>query len=128
MKAKKITEAEIEKLKISYLPPRPTAPLKLGGLGYTSKDMREAFDKLSLFIIERFNELIDDIETESTDSIINTIQVGYGTGITLMEFLFAFANGQILSNIPMGEETLLEYLMRMRNDVDECMAALGIGD
>ena len=61
MNTEKITESEIEELKISSLPSRPTAPPSFGGKGYTAKEMKEAFDKLPLFIIERLNSLIDDI-------------------------------------------------------------------
>ncbi|MBQ8381341.1 MAG: hypothetical protein IJY18_05550 [Clostridia bacterium] len=61
MKTSKITESEIADLKISSLPTRPTAPASFGGRGYTAKDMKAAFDKLPLFIIERLNSVIDDI-------------------------------------------------------------------
>ena len=61
MTTSKITDSEIESLKISSLPTRPTAPTAFGGQGYTATEMKEAFDKLPLKIIEEFNALIDDI-------------------------------------------------------------------
>ena len=62
MNTQKITDSEISELKISSLPSRPTAPPSFGGRGYTAKEMKEAFDRLPLFIIERLNSLIDDVE------------------------------------------------------------------
>lgn len=126
MKANIITEDEIVNLKIASLPARPTAPTAYGGKGYTAKEMREAFDKLSLLIIERYNMLIDDIQAEGEDSIANSIQLG--SGISLMQFVLAFAEGSALAYIPMGDISLYQYLLRMRNDLDECMSALGIGE
>ena len=61
MNTEKITDSEIEQLKVASLPSRPTAPPSFGGRGYTAKEMKEAFDKLPLFIIGRLNSLIDDI-------------------------------------------------------------------
>ncbi len=63
MKAKPILTTEIDSLKISSLPSRPTAPSAFGGGGLSSKEMREAFDALSLFIINRYNNLLSDIES-----------------------------------------------------------------
>ena len=61
MTTSKIIDSEIESLKISSLPTRPTAPTAFGGKGYTATEMKEAFDNLPLKIIEKFNALIDDI-------------------------------------------------------------------
>ncbi len=63
MTTSKITDSEIESLKVASLPTRPTAPTAFGGKGYTATEMKEAFDKLPLKIIENFNALIDDIAT-----------------------------------------------------------------
>ncbi len=57
----KISASEISDLRISSLPLRPTASPQSGGSGYTAADMRAAFDRLPLFIIERLNSLIDDV-------------------------------------------------------------------
>ena len=89
MKAKKILDAEIDDLKISSLPTRPTAPTSFGGKGYTTSEMKEAFDRLPLYIIERFNELIDDIES-----------------------------GAVLENIKVDGTPLTDYIKTMREDID----------
>ena len=62
MNTKKIPDSEIESLKVASLPTRPTAPTAFGGKGYTATQMKEAFDKLPLRIIEEFNLLIDEIK------------------------------------------------------------------
>ncbi len=61
MNTQNISDAEIEELKISNLPTRPTAPEHYGGAGYTARDMKAAFDRLPLFIVERLNSLIEDV-------------------------------------------------------------------
>lgn len=62
MTTQKITDSEIEPLKVASLPTRPTAPTAFGGKGYTATEMKEAFDKLPLRIIKEFNSLIGEIE------------------------------------------------------------------
>lgn len=72
MTATKLTEAEMQPLRISSLPTRPTAPTAFGGKGYTSVQMKEAFDLLPNLIAERFNALIEDITSgELADSLPN---------------------------------------------------------
>ena len=68
MNTTKILDSEINDFKIASLPSRPTAPTAFGGKGYTSSEMKAAFDRLPLFIIERLNELIDDV-TELSEAI-----------------------------------------------------------
>ena len=60
MKAKKLTEAEMTPLRIASLPTRPTANSSFGSKGYTSTEMKEAFDLLPNLIAERLNALIED--------------------------------------------------------------------
>ena len=53
MNTKKLSEAEMAPLKIAALPTRPTAPTAYGGKGYSSIQMKEAFDKLPELIAAR---------------------------------------------------------------------------
>ena len=64
MNTKKITDGEIADLRVASLPTRPTAPFEFGGKGYTALQMKRAFDKLPVFIVERLNLLIDDISSD----------------------------------------------------------------
>lgn len=126
MKAQTILTEDIEALKVSSLPNRPTAPEEYGGVGFSAKQMKEAFDALPLYIIERFNELIDDIVTEGEDSISHVIKVGLGEEVSLYDFADWFYDGRILSFIPYGGTTLADFLDALRNDVDRCINELGI--
>ena len=62
MTTKKIPDSEIESLKVASLPTRPTAPTAFGGKGYSATEMKEAFDKLPLRIVDAFNLLVAEIE------------------------------------------------------------------
>ena len=62
MNTKKILDSEIEALSVASLPTRPTAPTAFGGSGYTATEMKAAFDRLPLRIIEGFNSLLSEIE------------------------------------------------------------------
>ncbi len=126
MKAQKITDEEIEQLKISNLPNRPTAPEEYGGAGYSAKEMKEAFDRLPLYVMEKYNDLVDDITAEGEDSVSNAIKIGLGEDITLRDFIDWFSDGRILSYIPAGGETLALYLASIRKDVDNCLDVLGL--
>ena len=63
MNTKKIYDSDIENLRVSSLPTRPTAPTAFGGKGYTATEMKAAFDMLPLYIKDSFNALVGDIES-----------------------------------------------------------------
>ena len=48
MTSKKITDADVAKLKVSSLPSRPTAPRSFGGAGFTAADIPEAVTALEI--------------------------------------------------------------------------------
>ena len=73
MKTTKIIEDEIKDLKVASLPTRPTADSAFGGKGYSASDMKAAFDKLPLFIISRFNSLLEDIFVPASISLIHSL-------------------------------------------------------
>lgn len=82
MKAKTILTTETDGLKISSLPSRPTAPKAFGGGGLSSSQMRAAFDALPLLIIERYNNLLSDIES---GELAASLVVDATDGTTLKE-------------------------------------------
>ena len=120
MKATKITSSEAEPLLIASLPTRPTAPSAFGGKGYTATEMKAAFDKLPLLIIERLNELIGDIED---GGICEAIPTGIDGAPTLSSLLSAFVNGTLASLIAYRDRTLTAYLESLRADVDMLIAS-----
>jgi hypothetical protein len=83
MKATKLTEAEMTPLRIASLPTRPTAHSSFGGKGYSSAEMKEAFDLLPNLIAERLNLFIDDV----LDGSLAEALVVNAEGETLAEVL-----------------------------------------
>ena len=72
MKSKIIKDSEVSSLKVSSLPTRPTASAAFGGKGYTASEMKAAFDRLPLRIIEGFNSLVEEIENGAVAELIAT--------------------------------------------------------
>lgn len=125
MNTTKILDSEISDLKIASLPSRPTAPASFGGKGFTASEMKEAFDKLSLFIIKRFNMLLDDIASYGEGSLCAEIPTGINENHTLADFFRDVTEGNLASYLSVGEETLYEMkerLKREKNETDEKIA------
>lgn len=126
MKTKRITDADISDLKISSLPTRPTAPQAFGGKGYTAQEMKEAFDKLPLFIIERLNTLIDDLTGEADKSVATAIKTGIADSHTLADLFSDIESGNFITYTAAPTGSLGEYLLKLRADIDTLAQALKI--
>lgn len=126
MKATTITENEIKNLKVASLPTRPTSPKSFGGNGYTATQMKEAFDKLPLFIIERFNALISDILDTGADSIAHEIATGIKSGHTLSDMFEDISNGSFLNYVMLDNISLLRHFIALRKDTDAILKRLGM--
>lgn len=126
MKTTKITDAEIADIKVSALPTRPTAPAAFGGKGYTASELKAAFDRLPLYIIERFNALIDDINGDEGGNIGDAIKTGIKDGHTLNELFSDIENGALLDYMAGPSGTLSEYLASIRADIDKIATRIGI--
>lgn len=125
MQSKKITEGEIANLKISSLPSRPTAPTSFGGRGYTATQMKEAFDKLPLFIIARLNRLIDDVCAEGEDSISTEIKTGIYDGHTLQKLFKDIENGEFGNYMEVFGTSLTDHLASIRDELDTIEKDMG---
>ena len=121
MNTTKITQSESEPLLIASLPTRPTAPSAFGGKGYTATEMKAAFDRLPLLIIEHFNSLIDDIEG---GDICAGIPTGISGATTLSELLKAFCDGRLASLIAYRDTTLTAYIEGLNNEVARLRALI----
>ena len=121
MNTKKITSAEITPIAISSLPTRPTAPAAFGGKGYTAAEMKAAFDKLPLLVIERFNELLDEIES-TEGSFSNSIPTGLGDGHTLGDMFRDIINGNFAGYIKVFGKSLTAELLEIKNTLAEIEA------
>lgn len=113
MKTEKITENEISELKISSLPTRPTSPTSYGGRGFTSNDMKAAFDRLPLFIIERLNSLIEDIAASPEESVCQSIKTGIDDTHTLAMLFADILSGVFCEYLSVGEESFSEWKARV---------------
>ena len=118
MKTTKITDDQIKDLKISSLPTRPTAPTSYGGLGYSSAQMKAIFDALPLFIIERFNSLLDDLASVGADSASASIPTGIKEGHTLAALFADVKNGNLASYLSVGGSSLLTAITDMSERLD----------
>ena len=125
MKATKILNSDIADIKISALPTRPTAPKSLGGKGYGAKEMKEAFDRLPLFIIKRYNDLIDDIASIGDDSLSGSIPTGIKDSHTLSQLFRDVTSGEFASYCMVLGESLATHLIEMRAEIDSLKARLG---
>lgn len=126
MNTYKILESEIEDLKIASLPKRPTAPITYGGKGYTAQQMKAAFDKIPLLLVERFNSLISDIEREGEGSIADDIKTGLFENHALKNFFDDVKNGNLSSYLTVGDASLIEKISQLCDDVNQIKEALNL--
>lgn len=127
MNTKTITEEQISEMKISALPTRPTAPGYFGGRGFTAADMKSAFDRLPLYIIERFNSLLSDISSRGDGSLVAELPTGIDEAPTLIELLSHIKSGELSAYLSLGAETLGERMQRLaatEADVQSTLAVL----
>ena len=126
MKSRKITEGDIAEKKVASLPTRPTAPTAFGGKGYTPTELKEAFDKLGLYLVECYNRLIDDIEGAPGDSIADEIKTSITETHTLSTMFADIKNGNFIGYVKAPEGTLAQYLADLRADINKIAAHLSI--
>lgn len=129
MKTTKINESEIANLKVSSLPTRPTMPSQYGGKGYTASDMKAAFDLLPLFIIEKFNTLIEDIEAEGEESVAAKINTGIGQIENLYELFRSIESGTLLEVARLRDGESVAYaIAEIKDELAKIKQALGISE
>ena len=126
MKSKKITDGDINDKKVASLPTRPTAPAAFGGKGYTATELKEAFDSLPLFLVEKYNELIADICGEEGGSITDAIKTCITETHTLAELFLDIVNGNFITYLSAPSGTVAEYLLKLRADVDKLAAKMNV--
>ena len=112
-----ITTEEIEENAVASLPTRPTESVSFGGKGYTSSEMKAAFDKLSLFIIERFNSLLEDVSSEGEGSLADEIPTGVYDGHTLSRLFADIVSGDMPLYLSMGDESLSDMKVRLCEEI-----------
>ena len=125
MTATKITDADISGIKISSLPSRPTAPKSFGGAGYTATQLKEAVDRLPLYIISRFNELIDDLTREGEEGVLGSIPSGIEENHTLADLISDIVTGNLASYLKVLGGSLNEQIGGIKDEQEALREAYG---
>lgn len=125
MTVTKINEADIRDLRVASLPSRPTAPTSFGGAGYTAKQMKEAFDKLPLFIISKFNALLDDLRRSDGGGIDGAIPSGIADGHTLRDALEDIKTGAFADYLNVLGKTLSETVLDIKSSIASVRVGVG---
>lgn len=107
MKATKILETEIHAAGVCSLPSRPTAPEAFGGGGYSSADLRAAFDRLPLLVIRRLNMMIDDVKDGSLSAEMPT---GIRENHSLSDLFEDVISGNLAAYLSVGDRSLAAEL------------------
>lgn len=122
MKTTKILTEDIARLRVSSLPTRPSAPAAFGGRGYTAAQLKEAFDRLPLYIVERFNSLLDDVVALGDGSLAAAIPTGIGDGHTLAQLFCDVGDGNLATYMLVGDKSLAVLLSELESRIGELEA------
>ena len=121
----RISEDEIAEMKVSSLPTRPTAPTAFGGRGYTATDMKQAFDKLPLYLVKKYNELIDAITAVADESIIDLIPSGLGDDHMCGDVIRDMRSGALSYYLMVFEKSLAEHIATIGADISAIKRDMG---
>ena len=124
MKAKKIYNSDIVGILVSSLPSRPTAPREFGGMGYGAAEMKAAFDKLPLYIIEHFNALISDVESFGDNSLAAAMPTGIKEEHTLHTLFEDIRTGEFAAYFSILGKSLISHLISIYSEIDAIKKAL----
>lgn len=113
----KITQEKVRELSVSSLPTRPNAPNGYGGVGYSSADMKGAFDALTLHVIKAFNSLIDAIHEEGDGSLADAIPTGILEDHDLAGMFRDVKNGNFASYLIIGNKSLAITLQEIKEEL-----------
>ncbi len=114
MTAKKISGEEIADIKVASMPTRPSEECPYSYDGYGPEEIKAAFDRLPLYIIERYNRLIDDIEAVGEESLAAVMKTGIRDGHTLNDLYTDITNGNMASYLTVGGESLSSVISKLR--------------
>ena len=121
MNATKILDSSISKIKIASMPTSPTNPITYGGSGYGANQIKSAFDKVSIVIIDHLNALIEDISAAPEESISAAMQTGIEDGHTLADLFADIQNGNASAYLTVNGKSLATELY----EIKEAIRALG---
>ncbi len=116
MNSSKILDEEIKDLQIASLPTRPNASVKYGGAALSADEMKAAFDKLPLFIINKFNALIEDIE--AVGGVTSAIKTGILDSHTLENLFEDITSGAFCSYLIYSGKSLSDLIQEILERLD----------
>ena len=122
----KILPDEIAHLLISSLPTYPNTPTSYGGAGLSSTEMKQAFDALTLYVIERYNRLIEAIYECGEHSLSGAIPTGLYEDHKLCNMLLDIKNGNFASYLMIGDRSLATEIYEMRSDIKKIKEKIGL--
>ncbi len=125
MNTQPILESEYAPLCIAALPSRPTASSAFGGRGYTATQLKEAFDRLPLLIIRRFNALLSDIGSTGAGSLASEIPTGLESGHTLKNLFDDLKSGALSTYLDIGGRSLYSLLTEMEGTLKTLVLLMG---
>ena len=125
MNTKPIPESEYAPLCVAALPSRPTASSAFGGKGYTATQLKQAFDRLPLLIIQRFNALLADIGGTGEGSLANAIPTGLESGHTLARLFEDLKSGTFSTYVDVGGRSLYHLLTEMESTLNTLVLLMG---
>ena len=103
---------------MSSLPTRPTASTAFGGKGYSASEMKAAFDKLPLLLIDRYNKLIDDIKRTDSEAITASIPTNIYTGHNLQTMLYEIPTGEFAGYLKVGNDSLANTIANINSEIE----------
>ena len=122
----KITQEKVQELCVASLPTRPNAPANLGGGGLSSTEIKNAFDALTLYVIEKYNALIDAIGSVGEGSLASKVKTGISEEHTLENMFEDLKTGDFASYLMVGENTLAAEIAKIYVSLNQIKARLGL--
>ncbi|MBP5209715.1 MAG: hypothetical protein J6125_02530 [Clostridia bacterium] len=105
-----ITPSEVDSRKVASLPANPNASPAFGGRGYTSAQLRAAFDALPLLLVERFNALVTALGETGEESVAAMIPTGLtspsGEDVPLSRLFGDISDGTFATYLKVGASYL----------------------
>ena len=125
MKAKKIEAEDIREMLVSSLPTHPTAPRSQGGMGYGASQMKGAFDRLPLHIVERYNNLLEDVGKIGEDSLAAAMPTGIKDSHTLADLFNDVESGAMATYLTFLGKSLSEHVKYIYSELEAIYKVLG---
>ena len=112
----------VETLGVRALPNNPTASGTSGG--YSATETKEAFDRLTVHVIEQYNRLIEAIHTFGAASIMAEIPTGIDDDHTVNDLIRDITNGNLASYLDIGGRSLAMELADLRTRITDLEAEI----